>query len=230
MVKEILNIKNRLDQLIKVNSNALKIDTINSNSLECNHSSSSIENQTTNLTEEKSTNISADHNNKNPSLEKVSTRNNNKFSTQNEGQKPTVSSANDTGDDGFIQVISRKKKRRTAPVCGTRSTSESLSGSSSTANPGLQTVARRAQIYIGRLNSNTDVALVKNHIIANTPAKDVDVTKIEGKSQHASFRVSCSLQYADKVKDPQLWSEGTLINRYFFKINFPTRDQTQDQT
>ena len=88
--------------------------------------------------------------------------------------------------------------------------------------PSITAVPRPAHVYIGRLCKGTECELVKDHIIHNTQAKEVQVEKIVIKRLDSdSFQIIVNHEHLSAVKHTSLWPVGTVINRYFFARNFP---------
>jgi hypothetical protein len=82
----------------------------------------------------------------------------------------------------------------------------------------------KTHIYVGRLHPTSTEEAVKAHLQVTASITDAEVKKVDSKSeyksQYAAYHISCSFNTLETIKDPSIWPEGTIINKFFFKRHF----------
>jgi hypothetical protein len=77
---------------------------------------------------------------------------------------------------------------------------------------------------VGRLHPNSTVESVKAHLQITAAITDVEVIKIDPKTEfqnkYSAYQTSCDFDILDKIKDPNIWPKDTIINNFYFKNNF----------
>jgi hypothetical protein len=130
-------------------------------------------------------------------------------------KKGSGASSQQQQQDNF-QEIKSKRKRRPLGVIGTGAINEEAP---------FKAAQRTGHVYVGRLEDKVTSDIVKNYVIKNIASlndTDIEVCKLETKSKLSAFRISLPFDYLEKIKMPELWPKGTIINRFYFprKQNF----------
>ena len=126
----------------------------------------------------------------------------------------------DATKDGepFVLVRPKVKKRtKTKPIFGSRPPPTSEAPGTS-GQGGLRAIDRKAHIYVGRLHPDTTVDEVQSNLVDVIAVNSCSVAKITSKSDsptYASFHLICDYSDIENVKNPEIWPQGTVINRYF---------------
>ena len=131
-------------------------------------------------------------------------------------KKKKVPVCDNPEDEAFIQVPYKVKKRtKSKPTFGVRPTPDD--GADGRTGQ-LRAIERKAHIYLGRLHPVTSTDDIVANLTGIVDPITIKVTEVMPKSEtftYASFHVSCDHSDLDKVKNPEIWPEGTVINRYF---------------
>jgi hypothetical protein len=106
-----------------------------------------------------------------------------------------------------MNQIQNMRRRRTKLVIGIRAFSTAGAAGSSKQSD-LRAVARKTHVYVGRLHSNSTVEAVKAHLQKRASITDVEVIKIDPKSEfqnkYSAYQISCDFDILDKIKDPNI--------------------------
>lgn len=126
------------------------------------------------------------------------------------GSLPTGKHERPDADE--FKEIKSKKNRRKAEVIG-KSTEESEFS--------LKGIKRKAHLFLGRFELETTDLSVKNYIskkiLMGVSPEEIEVVKLQSVGKSASFRASIPLDKLDLVKNADIWPNGVIVNRFYFK-------------
>ena len=111
-------------------------------------------------------------------------------------------------EEGFTQVSSRRRKRRSNAVTGKKV------GTTLKAVPRSQ----QCRIFVSRLDPELEANTLKL-FVSNLTGEDCTIAKLTTKfSGYASFFISCDVRHKNKFMSPDEWEEGVLLRPYYGKL------------
>ena len=127
------------------------------------------------------------------------------------GPTPSVPSSGSAGDP---QIKARLAAHKT--VIGSR-----------TAGPIKAVVAvRRLSMFMSWLPPGTGEEAVKSYVKEQTGADDVTATKLQTRyASYESYRLDIVSPSCDNILDPELWSQGLIVRRFFKRRGSPEDEQ-----
>ena len=128
----------------------------------------------------------------------------------------TVNSNMKNKEGDFTEVKPRRMRGKNTPNSGAVGTRKQTSADDQ-GGCHIQAAERSAHVYVGRLACNTTENEITEHIKKNTNYEGAKVERLHGKSAFASFKISVVSTMMDTIKDPSLWPEGSIVNRYYFQ-------------
>ena len=117
-------------------------------------------------------------------------------------------------EDGFKEVISRKKQRRLSTVNG------------ASTNTNLKGACKYRHYHLYRLNPETTEADIVKHV-KMTNNTDVKCEKLISKhpDEYSSFKISVIEGQHEFMENADTWPQGARINRFLFRISTKTKQK-----
>lgn len=114
--------------------------------------------------------------------------------------------------DARFTVVKNRRRRRPDVTVGTCAGDDGFSG-----------VAKRAWLYVGRVQGGTSAECVTKHPKTKCPDTNFEVETLRSDGKSCSFKVSFDFEKLNTVTNPEVWPRNVVIRKFEFNSFFRGR-------